>query len=355
MQNGIVENLKDLFRHSSEIVLITDYDFNILWNNRSEENSVFSETALSELFQKERLPLKSGEYTVRLRSQLITCRVINYPHSESGVYVIQTDGEDVMFSFIKRRGVKEFLMNQAGAVRQAVTGITFASNMLHKALDESDMYADHKYLDITMGNCYKLLKTASNTTELMRYDDGSIENKKIDVSAILEEIVKKCSEILGGSIEIRAEIQKDLYIKADMERFVACMLSLIILANDKNPENNIIILTAEKVMESVSITAKADRSGYSGSARVFSGISDLYDGDEVDSDLLVVKRFCNAFNGTLFISASAEDLKCLGMKFPYCDDTEPVAELSTFVRPYPEDKFTKYHIALSVIADVFYY
>ena len=34
MQNNIIENLKDLFKYSSENVVITDYDFNILWSNK---------------------------------------------------------------------------------------------------------------------------------------------------------------------------------------------------------------------------------------------------------------------------------------------------------------------------------
>ena len=146
-----------------------------------------------------------------------------------------------MFSFIKCHGIQEFFINQAGAVRQAITGITLSSSSLHKALEEADLYSDQKYLDIIMGNCYKLLKTVANTTELIRYTDGSIIIKKIDVSTVLKEFTKKCSEILERNIEIRTEVQEDLYIKADMERFVSCLLSLAVLVNGKNPENNIIL------------------------------------------------------------------------------------------------------------------
>ena len=41
MQNNIIENLKDLFKYSSENVVITDYDFNILWSNKSEDYFLF--------------------------------------------------------------------------------------------------------------------------------------------------------------------------------------------------------------------------------------------------------------------------------------------------------------------------
>ena len=50
-----------------------------------------------------------------------------------------------MFSFIKCHGIQEFFINQAGAVRQAITGITLSSSSLHKALEEADLYSDRKY------------------------------------------------------------------------------------------------------------------------------------------------------------------------------------------------------------------
>ena len=355
MQNNIIENLKDLFKYSSENVVITDYDFNILWSNKSEDYFLFGGKSCRELFQNEQLPLKSGEYNVKQNGLTFACRIINYPDCENGIYVIQTDEEDIMFSFIKCHGIQEFFINQAGAVRQAITGITLSSSSLHKALEEADLYSDQKYLDIIMGNCYKLLKTVANTTESIRYTDGSIIIKKIDVSTVLKEFTKKCSEILERNIEIRTEVQEDLYIKADMERFVSCLLSLAVLVNGKNPENNIILFNAEKIGRFVSITVKADRSGFDGSSRVFTRTSELYEEDAVDSDLFVVSRFCRTFNGTLFVSGSSDDLRCFSLKFPYCDDVEPIAELSSTVRPYPEDKFTNYHIKLSEIADVFYY
>ena len=72
-------------------------------------------------------------------------------------------------------------------------------------------------------------------------------------------------------------MQEDLYIKADMERFVSCLLSLAVLVNGKNPENNIILFNAEKIGRFVSITVKADRSGFDGSSRVFTRTSELYE------------------------------------------------------------------------------
>ncbi len=85
MQNNIIENLKDLFKYSSENVVITDYDFNILWSNKSEDYFLFGGKSCRELFQNEQLPLKSGEYNVKQNGLTFACRIINYPDCENGI------------------------------------------------------------------------------------------------------------------------------------------------------------------------------------------------------------------------------------------------------------------------------
>ena len=269
MCSNNIEVLKNLFECSSENVYITDYELNVLWFNKDESVSGFSGISCRELFSEEHLPLKSGEYYIKYNGLVFSCRVINFPDCENGVYIIQCSSDDVMFSFIKCQVIQEILMNWAGAIRQAVTGITFSSNMLHKVLDEADLYSEHKYLDITLGNCYKLLKTILNATELIRYTDGSLKNDKINLSAVIAEFVKTCQKILGDNIEICPCIQKELYIKADTERLIACLLSMIVLVNGRDPENNVIILTAERIGDFVSITAKAESSGLESGSRTF--------------------------------------------------------------------------------------
>lgn len=355
MHNNNIEVLKNLFKYSSESVFITDYEFNVLWCNKDNKLSVLSGMSCRDLFCNEHMPLKSGEYHVKYNGLIFCCHVINYPECENGVYVIQSNDDDVMFSFIKCKGIREFLMNQSSIIRQAVTAITFSSNMLHNVLDEADLYSDHKYLDITMGNCYKLLKTVVNTNELIRYTDGSLKYEKINLSAVIEEFVKNCKQILGDNIEIRPEVAEELYIKADTERLISCLLSLVVLVNGRNPENNIIIFTAEKIGDYVSITAKAESSGLDSGSRTFGRDAELYKGDEVDSDLFVVSRFCRTFGGTLYISGGSDEKRCFSMRFPFCDTPDDTAKLNSGVRPYPNDKFSKYHIALSDIADIFYY
>lgn len=355
MNNDLIDILKDVYSHSTEKIYITDHDFNILWHNGKNILSKTDSDVIKHIFSEKSLPLESGDYNVKYEGLQFACKIINYPECENGIYIMQIDSEDVMFSCLKNSVVKNYLINQTGTIREAVTGITFASNMLHKILEEADLYSDHRYLDVTMGNCYRLLRTVTNITELIRYTDENFEYNKIDLSMVINEFGKKCQELLGTSIEIKIVTEENLYIKADMERLISCLISMTILANGKNPENNVLTFRCEKIGNSVSVTVSPDRSGYDNFSRTFSVCHVLYDSDDVNSDLFVVSRFCRTFGGILYMSDSGEKRRSFSIRMPYCEDEEVPKELNSSVRPYPDDKFTKYHIGLSEIADIFYY
>lgn len=350
--NKEVEILKSLFLHSSENVFILNYEFQILWSNKADADVFFSGISVGELFSKEVKPLKSGEYFIVFDGLEFMCRIINY--EERNLYVMQMSGDDVMFSYIKCNVVKEFLTNQAAAVRQAVTGIAFAGNMLQKVFDEENMRDSKKYLDITMGNCYKLLKSVLNTTELIRYTDNTIEYRRINLTTALESFTGICRNILKGQIDVFLKIQPELYIKADPERLTACLLSLTVLVGRHNPGAGYIRFDAERLGDFVSVTVSSDNPEDKTVHKVFSELNRLYGEDSVDSDLFVVKRFCCTFGGTLFVAEGKDNgSKTYSIKFPFCRAGESIAEFSSSVLSYHEDRFSKYHIALSDIAEIY--
>lgn len=354
MKKVDIEFLKNLFSYSSDNVYISDYNLNLLWYSRQNTLPENHSINLKELFTKEQLPLSSGEYFIKHNGLSYSCHVINYPECENGVYVIQTSDDDVMLSFIKSQTVQQFLMNCASDIRQAITGITFASNVLHKALDESDLFEEHKQLDITLGNCYKLMRTVFNMTEPMKYAADMIVHEKINVSDLMAEFANNCRKIIGGSIKIETHIQDNLFITADTQRLISCLLSMVILANGNIPENNVIVLSAEKIGNYVSLTAGSEQNGSDLPKRTFTHDEHLYKDDDVNYDLLTLSRFCRAFDGTLYVFGGEKE-KTFSIKLPFCDSPDAPIMLNSSVRPYPDDKFSVYHIMLSSIADIFYY
>ncbi|MGN0614007.1 MAG: hypothetical protein ACI4JB_08940 [Porcipelethomonas sp.] len=344
-----MENLKKLFACSSDSVIITDYEFNILWCNRDEKT--FSEYGdnCSELFKDQTLPLNSGTYYLKKYNGLFfECRIINYPDCGDGIYVIQATGDDVMYSALKCRGIKEFMMNHSGIVREAVTGI----NCLKKFFSEtfgSSHSADHqKCSDIITGNCCKLLKPMVNTVELIHYSEGNYENSRIDLSSELEVFLNETSRILSGNVEIKKSVEPDLYINADTDRLRAFLLSLTVLTYGRNPENNIISFTAGRIGDYVSLTVQPDGKGVDYPSGVLTKHAVMYPGDEANSDLFIVNRFCETFGGTLFISNNNDKPKSYSVKFPFCDSTDEI-KFRSDTSTYEDGEYSPYHIMYSEI------
>lgn len=341
-----MDNLIKIFKYSSDNVIITDYDFNILWSNR--ESDIFSvcNGNCSVYFKEMSLPLKSSEYYINFGSLLYECKVINYPEYESGIYVIQINDEDVLYSAVKSRGVKETLINQSGALRNAVAGINSSVVMLRRKLDEAEMYDEQKYLDITDGNCRKLLNTSAGIIELIHYADKEIEMSALNLSRIMDKFILKSSNILRNKIIFEQEIEDDLYVESDVNRLEFFLAALVVLARGDNKENNIIKITAERTEDCVSITVRSDSNGSDYDKTSFTQHVDMYKGSEFKVNLFVVERFCKVFGGRLLISADNET-HALNVRLPLLKDVP--TEAKQIINEYDEGVFSKYHIIYSDI------
>lgn len=350
--NRELDILKNLFSHSAENVFILNYDFDILWYNKTELMNFFNGISLDELFIDETLPLKSNEYFFSYNGLEFSGKIINY--SDMQIYILQMSGDDVVFSCMKCNSVREFLINQSAQVRQAVTGISFAGNILYKALEEAGMKEGVKYLNITTGNCYKLLKAIQNTSELIRYTDNTVEASPINLSFALESFTNICRGILKNQINISLKVVPGLYIKADSERLTSCLLSLTVLTGYHNPNCRTIMFSAERIGDYVSLTVAAGDSKDKKEQKVFSKFEKLYEKDISDSELLVVNCFCRTFGGTVIIADTPETGgKSYSLKFPFCHEREENATFSSPVHLYSDEKFSKYSIALSGIAEIY--
>ena len=334
-----MDNLKAVFAYSSDVVIITDYNFNILWINKEDDIFSFYGGNCSSLFENEEHPLKSGVYYIKHNGLYFECRIINYPDCEDGVYVIQTSGDDVMYSFANCKGVREVIENQSGATREAVAGIGFSNDYLRKVLADAGEYEEQKYLDIITGNCRKLLKASVNILELFNYSDKYVEKYKLDLSAVLERFILESVNVLREKIRIRKNIQPELYVNADSERITAFLLSMVRLANGGNAENNVIIISAERIDDYISLTVSTDRCGVDNIERRFTKHVNLYDGDGTNTDMYIVNRFCKVFGATLFVSENSNGSKSFSVRIPYYDTSGPAVILETKLKEYDGNVF----------------
>lgn len=349
-----MDNLKSVFAYSSDNVIITNYDFDILWFNRADEIFSCCGQNCSTLFQNEKLPLSSGKYYIYYCGLIYACNVINYPDLENGIYVISSDGKDIMYSFASCYGIREVLINQSGAIRNAVSGISFSTDKLKKILIENDSTDELKYVDIALGNCCKLLNATNGTLELINYSDNNIEINTIDFSEFLEEFVSVSSDVLGSKFVIEADIENELYIAADCDRLEMFLMSLVVLVNDADPENNIINIIAEKKRVEnddfcVSLTVSVERCGTDISENKFSRFVKYYKGDQFSKEMFIINRFCRAFGATLYISGKSGKPRTFNIKLPCADGIGVKGRFNTKKDMYDEkdDIYSKFRIMYS--------
>lgn len=350
MKNEL-DMLKEIFSHSSENVYIMNYDFEILWYSKEELSNFFGSMKIEKLLENEKKPLKSGEYFFRCSGQEFSGRIINY--SDKKLYVLQMSGEDVISSYLKCRSIKEFFYNHVAQVKHFVSGISTSVFMLRKQLDNKDTNKCMEYLDVTSGNCYKLLKSVLGPSELIKYTEDMPKPLKINLTEMLEKFVDICRGILRNQIGLILNAAPELYIKADADRLTICMLSLIVAAGKNNPDCSNIVIDAEKIGNYVSVTVSA-RSGEKKFVQsLFSKFEKLYDSEVSDSELLIIYRFCRTYNGTFFIADEPEKGgRVYSLKFLYCNDIDDVIEFKSSSALYGTDRFSVYHVMLSEIANI---
>lgn len=344
-----MDNLIKLFKYSSDNVILTDYDFNILWsNNKNDFFNVYGDNC-SQMFQNVSLPLTSGTYYSNRNGLIFECKVINHPECGNGIYVIEASGEDVMFSSMKCQSMKEFYNNQAGLIRTAITGINASIELLRYELYEAELYESLNYLNSSYENCCKLLNLPTLFMELINYKNNDIETQIIDLSAALEEFIEKSSNILKKRIIFKKKIAPDLYIETDYERLIVFLASMVILATGEEHQNSTIKIVADDSEEYISVLFIPEHSDSDNNENNHSKHIDLYNSeDKINIYLTIADRFCKMFNCTLFTTCNKNNLITYGVKIPHIHSKVPIV-MHSEKSIYGEGNYSKYHIIYSTL------
>lgn len=351
MNNQELDILKKLFSCSSEYVIIMNHDFEILWQNQNDKYEIINSNNLRLIFEREKKPLDSKEYFFSVGGIEFPCRIINY--TESGLYVLQTSGEDTMFSYMRSSAVRHFFSNQIAQIRDNITGISTAVTFIRNALDEKNLELIDKYLNIAIGKCRIILKASANPGELIKYTENDPEPTAIDLTSFLKKFQSICSNILKNQIQINLTAAPCLCIFAGPSRFTVCMLSLLILAGESTSNCGKIFIDAKKTGNYVSIKVSPGSKEKMPSSGTFSKFEKLYQEDEANPGLFIVYRFCRSYNGTLFIANNKHNEgKTYSIKLPYFKNTDHNTELYSEQISYPNDMFSIYNIFLSEIAEI---
>ena len=130
--------LQDIFKHSHQYVWIADLSCQVLWCSHDSLPGAFRDLDIGKLLRSHRgMRLCSGRYTCTLEGLTYSYSLLRYPDPEDqakDLLVIQMAGEDVFAAFLHDGMIREFLENQSGTIRQAVSGITAVSGQLAQRL-----------------------------------------------------------------------------------------------------------------------------------------------------------------------------------------------------------------------------
>ncbi len=342
-----MNSLKALFLHSSDNVIFTDYEFNILWTNKQDGFQMLCGENCQSLFENEKLPLKSDTYYIKQGPLHYECKVINYPETENGIYILQIKNNDILYSFINCDIIKKIIINQYAAIRDSVTGISFSNDILGNFLKNEKQYNYFKNIDISHGNCCKILKTTMNATELIHYAEGNIFKSKIDFSSHLENFIDNIKRVLNDKIQITSDIQTELFFNSDPERLTFFLLSVLILANDRKAENNVVSISAKHIDNYISLTFTPGKCGVDYSDKTFATHIKMFDGDDYNTDLFVVNRFCKTFGCTLFVSENEDGTRSFSIKLPFDYSAGNSINFKSNTDEYFNDAFSIYRIMCS--------
>ena len=360
--NYKIDVLKDLYAHSHCSILFTDYDYNISWANNNEYKNLKNCAKLLDKSNKE--ILESGEYNTRINGKVFTYTLINHPSINDGMYVIEISDKDILLTFLNVPDFFEFLDNKIATIRESVSEIVSVSNILDNCLEENYLYEERKYLNHNINSCFKMLRSVMNILEIARYTDAKksfFDVKIIDASRNINSFLESCRSILRNTgLIIRAEIEPELYIKTDLDRFMSLLIATFthilknraegdVIAYKVNRNDDYIIINI--VTESLGLgeSNETTKSEHKPRRTLFS-----YD-DYLDSEERVISCYCNEFDASFISSYDKEERGFHSLRMRACDENNTNISLNSPATEALSNRFSKFHIALSQIVNYKFY
>ena len=350
-----MKTIKKLFEYSSDSVVITDMEFNILERNKNAGKLlVFLSENCSEIFEDYEKPLASGNYISNIGGMDVEFKVIHYQEEPENddIYVIQTDADDILHSFLSKKDIRKLAENRAAAMRSYVSGIINSNEAIINLLGGRDDEDIRQFADIVSGNCCKLLRDSVCMNELVKYTyDNDLTGEQIpdiDLSEAAEEFVLSVKKLFKRKMMIELDTEKDIFIKCEPERLKMFFSALLIAANDNDPENNFISISVTRSGDDAIVSISAEQMGTDDQRGKYSKEEPLHKGEKSGVELLMIERFCKRYGGTIVFSEGADNTRTVSVKLPVISGKYS-KRLETHELLSESGKFSKYEIMLSEI------
>ncbi len=358
MNTDYFEFLKGIYSSSKLKTFFADENLDIFWANSPELEMAFKGKNALVLFGEETpLPLRSGFYTCS-REGVSCCFNVIAHEGEPKIFIIETVSENTVLDLVKIKPVMDYYSNIEAKIRQSVFGISNAAGLLYETLEATESYNEIEMVNLQMRDCYRILKAIKDVNEISKYVYGLSNKRLLNLSLVLEEAKRNFESILGAKKScIRIEIEQDLFVEADEERFVNCLLEMMLHVIKNSEGIPSISVVAKKVAKDVLVAVTGGRCEFADIPEKYCayGGKGEFNGNSLSLDLYLIRLFCQTFDAKLYVVSGEGMENTMGLRMHGVSKSKAEKnsnEFKTEGKDYREDKFSPYHINF---ADIYNY
>lgn len=362
MQEQTLSTLKQLYAASEYPVCLFDPAFHLLWQNRpvpgieaGTDWAAFFRQAFGGL-----LPA-GGTHTISCGDIPYSCQFL-YNLSEQGVIITIWKEPDSLERLLKHPALRHQLENKLAGLRHHTFGISNAVQTLYHNLEELELdpateQEQYACLNVIMGNCCRMLKSAAFAGELAKYQEPlKVLPQRIELHRILPEFASHCQTILGRTIRIRCTTEKGIFIQSNPERLTFCLLCLLLCVHAYRAENNAVSIAMEVQHHDVLLHLTAQELGLDAAAPpTFSVFQPLYPEQPLKEELQIIEQFCKTFHSSLIQPHPGDSTPQWTLRIPIAQLWEGQTICQSIRRQMEPGRITPYHILLSDISDYRFY
>lgn len=356
MRSETLAMWKRFFENSMSECAIINNSFEVLWsrseiifgNIPEDDLTVYSKSGTPCGF-----PLDSECYAVLKTDEKLVPLTVSPVYEEEDKpcgYVLKLIEPFELFGgrLTPKRNVSE--------VRRYTSGIIANVTALRTTLEEREMYKECEFIKGAISNCYKLLAGASNSVQLNRFFSGSDKKVCTDLSKQLTMIVDICRFKLEGELEIVTDIDPEIIIDTDLDKFASAVVNLIINSYQyNNSDKKHIAITFKKSESTAVLTVDDNGIGISreNAEKIFSGemASNEFDGVSEGLGLAVVRLYADELGAEFkVLSKGSDGGTTVQLIFP-CGE-ENAGRFGASRANYAENRFSSLYTTLAKATNI---
>ncbi|MFT3950550.1 MAG: HAMP domain-containing sensor histidine kinase [Oscillospiraceae bacterium] len=366
MDKRKLEILAELYGTAAQKAAVTDEQMCVLWTNQPDFFKDFFPGALFERPEPKaefalRLPIETDTMCILFQSgEPYTARVL--PVSEGGAvggYLIEavTMTEFDLLAMRLDTNVVQDRQRQIAGIRTAVSEIVATNAMLYEALVQQGQFELVEMVKNQSASCYKALSYSSNLSELLKYSMGVFKPVRSNASVYLADIVGTCAHFLRDlNVEITRQIEPDIHLELDYDRFTAAVMNLIINAVQNNiSEKKTVQITLRRSRSEIIFSIEDNGIGIppENIPKLFTpyALTEKFS-EKTGLGLPLCNMFAEKFGAAITVSSKLDMGTQIFMRFPADDDPTIPASLESPSKAYITERFSPLYLYLSKVIKI---